>query len=81
MDWVVVVAILGAVPTEVIREQGHTNGDVALALLYGGPPGGGVTGLAGEGAAASLQVYLFGSVTSISPSDGFGTPPGWPRSS
>ena len=66
----VVVAILGAVLIEVIREQGHTNGDVALALLFYGGLAGGVliTGLAGEGA-ASLQVYLFGSVTSISPTE------------
>jgi zinc transport system permease protein len=66
----VVVAILGAVLIEVIREQGHTNGDVALALLFYGGLAGGVlvTGLAGEGA-ASLQSYLFGSVTSISPTE------------
>ena len=66
----VVVAILGAVLIEVIREQGHTNGDVALALLFYGGLAGGVliTGLAGAGA-ASLQVYLFGSVTSISPTE------------
>ena len=66
----VVVAILGAVLIEVIREQGHTNGDVALALLFYGGLAGGVliTGLAGDGA-AGLQVYLFGSVTSISPSE------------
>jgi zinc transport system permease protein len=63
----VVVAVLGAVLIEVIREQGHTNGDVALALLFYGGLAGGVliTGLAGSGA-ASLQAYLFGSVTSIS---------------
>ena len=63
----VVVAILGAVLIEVIREKGHTNGDVALALLFYGGLAGGVliTGLAGDGA-AGLQVYLFGSVTSIS---------------
>ncbi|GAB3030194.1 ABC transporter [Nocardioides flavus (ex Wang et al. 2016)] len=66
----VVVAILGAVLIEVIRERGHTNGDVALALLFYGGLAGGVliTGLAGDGA-AGLQVYLFGSVTSISPSE------------
>ncbi|PVG83466.1 metal ABC transporter [Nocardioides gansuensis] len=66
----VVVAILGAVAIEVIREQGHTNGDVALALLFYGGLAGGVlvTGLAGQGA-ASLQAYLFGSVTSISGAD------------
>jgi zinc transport system permease protein len=66
----VVVAVLGAVLIEVIREQGHTNGDVALALLFYGGLAGGVliTGLAGSGA-ASLQAYLFGSVTSISSSE------------
>ena len=52
---------------EVIREQGHTNGDVALALLFYGGLAGGVliTGLAGQGA-GELQAYLFGSLTSIS---------------
>ena len=66
----VVVAIIGAVVIEVIREQGHTNGDVALALLFYGGLAGGVliTGLDGQGA-NSLHSYLFGSVTSISSSD------------
>ena len=66
----VVVAVLGAVLMEVIRERGHTNGDVALALLFYGGLAGGVliTGLAGQGA-ATLQAYLFGSLNSISPSD------------
>ena len=37
----VVVAILGAIAIEVVRERGNTNGDVALALLfYGGLAGG-----------------------------------------
>lgn len=63
----IVVAILGAVLIEVIRERGHTNGDVALALLFYGGLAGGVliTGLDGQGA-SSLNEYLFGSVTSIS---------------
>ncbi|MBD3925616.1 metal ABC transporter permease [Nocardioides cavernae] len=66
----VVVAVLGAVLIEVIRERGHTNGDVALALLFYGGLAGGVliTGLAGQGA-ARLQEYLFGSLTSITASD------------
>ncbi|HXH79478.1 metal ABC transporter permease [Nocardioides sp.] len=66
----VVVAILGAVLIEVIREQGHTNGDVALALLFYGGLAGGVliTGLAGQGA-NKLQAYLFGSITSLSDAD------------
>jgi len=66
----VAVAILGAVAIEVIRERGHTNGDVALALLFYGGLAGGVliTGLAGQ-SASTLQSYLFGSVTSVSPAD------------
>ena len=66
----VAVAILGAVAIEIIREQGHANGDVALALLFYGGIAGGVliTGLAGQGA-ARLQQYLFGSITTISASD------------
>ena len=66
----VVVAILGAVLIEVIREQGHANGDVALALLFYGGIAGGVliTGIAGQ-SAAQLQAYLFGSITTISVGD------------
>ncbi|MCW2797987.1 metal ABC transporter permease [Nocardioides sp.] len=66
----VVVAILGAVLIEVIRERGHTNGDVALALLFYGGLAGGVllTGLGGQ-SAARLQQYLFGSITTISATD------------
>jgi zinc transport system permease protein len=66
----VVVAVLGAVLIEVIRERGHANGDLALALLFYGGLAGGVlvTGLAGTGA-AHLQGYLFGSITTISDTD------------
>jgi zinc transport system permease protein len=66
----VVVAILGAAVMELIRERGHTNGDVALALLFYGGLAGGVllTGIGGE-SAAQLQEYLFGSITTISVSD------------
>ena len=65
-----VVAVLGAVLIEVIRDRGHTNGDVALALLFYGGLAGGVfvTGLAGQNA-AELQAYLFGSITTISSGD------------
>ncbi len=69
--WVaVVVAVLGAVAIEVIRERGHTNGDVALALLFYGGLAGGVliTGLAGQ-SASTLQTFLFGSVTTVSAAD------------
>lgn len=66
----VVVAILGAIAIEVIRERGSTSGDLALALLFYGGLAGGVmiTGLAGQ-SAAKLQQYLFGSITAISVSD------------
>lgn len=66
----VVVAVLGAIVIEIIRERGHTNGDVALALLFYGGLAGGVliTGLAGQ-SAARLQQYLFGAITTISVTD------------
>jgi zinc transport system permease protein len=61
------VSIIGAVVIEAIRSRGHTNGDVALALLFYGGLAGGVllTGL-GRQSAAQLQEYLFGSITTIS---------------
>ena len=70
----VIVAVLGAVLIEVIRERGHTNGDVALALLFYGGLAGGVlvTGLAGQ-SAFSLQGYLFGSITTLSAADVWAT--------
>ncbi|MCW2819722.1 MAG: metal transporter [Marmoricola sp.] len=66
----VVVAVLGAVLMEVIRERGRTNGDVALALLFYGGLAGGVllTGLGGQ-SAARLQEYLFGAITTTSVAD------------
>jgi zinc transport system permease protein len=66
----VVVAVLGAILIEVIRARGHTNGDVALALLFYGGLAGGVllSGLGGE-SSARLQEYLFGSITTISIAD------------
>ncbi len=66
----VVVAVLGAIVIEAIRETGRTSGDVALALLFYGGIAGGVliTGLAGQ-SAATLNTYLFGSITTISWAD------------
>jgi zinc transport system permease protein len=70
----VLVAVVGAVVLEVVREQGRTSGDVALALLFYGGIAGGVlvTGLAGQ-SAATLNTYLFGSITTISTSDVWAT--------
>ncbi len=66
----VVVAILGAILIEVIREKGRTGGDVALAMLFYGGIAGGVllTGLAGQ-SAAKLNSYLFGSITTLTTAD------------
>ena len=66
----VLVAVAGAVLIEVIRERGHTNGDVALALLFYGGLAGGVLliGLAGQ-SSARLQQYLFGAITTVSVTD------------
>ena len=66
----VIVAVIGAVVIEIIREQGRTSGDVALALLFYGGIAGGVmlTGLAGQGP-GTLHRYLFGSITTISTTD------------
>jgi zinc transport system permease protein len=66
----VIVSILGAVLIELVRDRGNTSGDVALALIFYGGIAGGVmiTGLAG-GSAQTLQNYLFGSITTVSPAD------------
>ena len=65
----VIVAIAGALLIELIRSTGRATGDVALALLFYGGIAGGLllVSLAGNGVFA-LQQYLFGSITTISPS-------------
>ena len=67
----VVVASLGAVLLELVRQQGRTSGDVALALMFYGGIAGGVLliGLSPGGTNANLLSYLFGSLTSVSRSD------------
>lgn len=67
----VIVAALGAVAIELIRERGRTSGDMALALLFYGGIAGGVmlVGLSGNRASANLTAYLFGSLTTTSPRD------------
>jgi zinc transport system permease protein len=66
----IIVAAIGAVAIELIRERGRTSGDVALALLFYGGIAGGVllVGLSGRGT-ASLMTYLFGSLSTTSRSD------------
>lgn len=67
----VVVAILGAIAIEGLRERGTASGDVALALLfYGGIAGGVLTiGLTGRSSNANLVSYLFGSLNTVAPAD------------
>ncbi len=67
----VVVATIGAVVIELVRQQGRTSGDVALALMFYGGIAGGVLliGLAPGGTNANLLSYLFGSLTAVSPAD------------
>jgi zinc transport system permease protein len=66
----VLVSIAGATAIELVRARGKASGDVALALLFYGGIAGGVLliGLAGQGA-ATLNTYLFGSLTTVSQSD------------
>jgi zinc transport system permease protein len=66
----VVVAVLGAVLIELLRMYGRTSGDVALAMLfYGGIAGGILLANLADERAASLNGYLFGSITTVSDSD------------
>jgi zinc transport system permease protein len=66
----VVVATIGAIVIEVIREKGRTSGDVALAMLFYGGIAGGlmITGLADQ-SANTLNQYLFGSILTVSAED------------
>ena len=66
----VVVATLGAITIELIRERGRTGGDVALALLFYGGIAGGIllTGLDGQ-SASTLNAFLFGSLTTLAVAD------------
>ncbi len=66
----IIVATLGAVAIELVRQRGKASADVALAMLFYGGIAGGVliTGLAGS-SAATLNTYLFGSITTVSVSD------------
>jgi zinc transport system permease protein len=66
----VVVAAIGAVAIELMRERGRTSGDMALALLfYGGIAGGVVLVGLSDKSNAALMSYLFGALTTTSPAD------------
>jgi zinc transport system permease protein len=65
------VSVAGAVLMELIRWYGRARGDIALAMLFYGGMAGGVmfVNLAPGGSNANLTSYLFGSLSTVSPSD------------
>ncbi|MGW2058154.1 metal ABC transporter permease [Streptomyces sp. NPDC001840] len=65
------VSVAGAVTMELIRANGRTRGDIALAMLFYGGMAGGVLliNLAPNGSNANLSSYLFGSLSTVSSSD------------
>lgn len=67
----VVVASLGSLLIEGVRSRGRASGDVALSLLFYGGIAGGVLviGLSPTGTPATLLSYLFGSLSTVSPTD------------
>jgi zinc transport system permease protein len=64
-------AVAGAVAIELIRLRGRAGADVVLAVLFYGGIAGGVVliGLSPDGTPATLTSYLFGAITTTSPSD------------
>ncbi len=64
-------AAAGAFLIEFIRDRSRTAGDVALALLFYGGIAGGVlfASMSATKSAASLNAYLFGSLTTVSGQD------------
>ncbi|MFZ0159501.1 MAG: metal ABC transporter permease [Kineosporiaceae bacterium] len=66
-----VCAVLGAGAIELIRARGRASADVALAVMFYGGIAGGVVliGLSPQGTPASLSSYLFGAITTTTPSD------------
>ncbi|GIJ67750.1 metal ABC transporter permease [Virgisporangium ochraceum] len=67
----VIVAALGAVAVELVRERGRTSGDVALAILFYGGISGGVmlVSVSSGSSGSSLISYLFGSPLTASKND------------
>jgi zinc transport system permease protein len=65
------VAIAAAVVIELLRVHGRATADVLLAVMFYGGIAGGVVliGLSKDGSAANLNSYLFGAITTTSPTD------------
>jgi zinc transport system permease protein len=70
--WTALAAtVLGALAIELLRSKGRTSSDVALAVLFYGGIAGGVVLMAKSPSStpANLDAYLFGSITTTSPTD------------
>ena len=67
----VLLAALGGMAVELVRQRGRTSGDIALALLFYGGISGGVflVDLSAGKTSANLLAYLFGSPLTISRGD------------
>jgi zinc transport system permease protein len=67
----VLVAAIGAIGLELVRERGRTSGDLALAVLFYGGIAGGVllVGLSDDRSNANLMAYLFGALSTTSRGD------------
>lgn len=67
----VIVAALGAIAVELVRERGRTSGDVALAILFYGGISGGVVlvSMSSSASGTNLMSYLFGSPLTASTED------------
>ena len=62
--------MIGAILIEIVRAQGRTGGDVALAMLfYGGIALGVIIISLAGGNTEKLTSYLFGSIATVSPSE------------
>jgi zinc transport system permease protein len=67
----IIVAAVGAVVIELVRERGRTSGDVALAMLFYGGISGGVVlvNLSSSQSSRSIVSYLFGSLLTTTRQD------------
>ena len=66
----IAASVIGAILIEIVRAQGRTGGDVALAMLfYGGIALGVIIISLAGGNTEKLTSYLFGSIATVSPSE------------
>lgn len=66
----VIISVLGAVITELVRSRAKTSGDLALAILfYGGIAAGALMMSMQNTGGSSVQAFLFGSILTVSEGD------------